>query len=322
MRDSADMAAESRRTTAAVAAAFLYDQGARAVWLFGSLSRARAMDRLSDVDLAVEGLEDTALRRFTEELRARLHCRLHIVSFDTAGPALRNGIVSGRVLLHRSDTAASAVAGKADSDRRHLIATLHRQRFDAILDVLERHGARSVADLGCGNGALLIELARLPAIARLCGVDFDRDALKAARASMLQSLSGAERAKIDLSLGVLTNAHPRLGGFDAITMVESIEHLDPALLPRLAHAVFCVARPRLVVITTPNRDFNPKWKGVGADRLRLQEHRFEWTRVECSAWAWEQATRYGYSVEVTGVGPHDPAVGQPTHLLVFERAAE
>ena len=38
------------------AAAILYDAGAAAVWLFGSRAGARAADRLSDFDLAVEGL--------------------------------------------------------------------------------------------------------------------------------------------------------------------------------------------------------------------------------------------------------------------------
>jgi 2-polyprenyl-3-methyl-5-hydroxy-6-metoxy-1,4-benzoquinol methylase len=48
----------------------------------------------------------------------------------------------------------------------------------------------------------------------------------------------------------------RLAGFDVATMVELIEHLDPPRLAAMERVVFGHARPRRVIVTTPNREYN------------------------------------------------------------------
>jgi hypothetical protein len=105
----------------------------------------------------------------------------------------------------------------------------------------------------------------------------------------------------------------RLAGFDAAACVEVIEHLDPPRLAAFERVVFEFARPRTVVITTPNREYNVKWQSLSG-RFRHRDHRFEWTRAEFQSWAGMVAQRFGYKVQFAPVGPEDAAVGAPTQV--------
>ena len=111
----------------------------------------------------------------------------------------------------------------------------------------------------------------------------------------------------------------RLQGFDAAAVMEVIEHLDPPRLRAFERVVFESARPGTVAVTTPNAEYNVKWPSLPAGRFRHQDHRFEWTRAEFGAWAAAVAGRYGYTVELSGIGPDDPERGSPTQMAVFRR---
>jgi hypothetical protein len=75
----------------------------------------------------------------------------------------------------------------------------------------------------------------------------------------------------------------------------------------------------MIVLTTPNREYNVKWETLADQRLRHPDHRFEWSRQEFQAWAQATAERFGYSVKFLPVGPEDDTVGPPTQMGVFER---
>src|SRR5262249_24088050 len=107
--------------------------------------------------------------------------------------------------------------------------------------------------------------------------------------------------------------------FDAAALVEVIEHLDPPRLSALERVVFEFARPRVVVVTTPNREHNVKFDGLPTGAFRHRDHRFEWTRAEFQAWANGVAERFGYRVQFRPVGEEDAAVGPPTQMGVFEQ---
>src|SRR5690348_16141974 len=57
----------------------------------------------------------------------------------------------------------------------------------------------------------------------------------------------------------------------------------------------------------------------GARRLRHRDHRFEWTRAECQAWAERVAAAYGYRAACQELGPADPTLGAPSQLVIFDR---
>ena len=128
----------------------------------------------------------------------------------------------------------------------------------------------------------------------------------------------AERVK--LIHGSLMYRDKRLEGFDAAAVVEVVEHLDPPRLSAFERVLFEFARPRTVVLTTPNREFNVKWETVGGGRFRHPDHRFEWTRQEFQEWAKGIAARFGYNVRFVAVGPEDEKLGPPTQMGIFEAA--
>ena len=111
----------------------------------------------------------------------------------------------------------------------------------------------------------------------------------------------------------------RMHGFDAAAVVEVIEHLDPPRLSAFERVLFEFARPRTVVLTTPNSEYNVTWPTLPAGKVRHADHRFEWTRAEFRTWATGIAGRFGYAVRFLPVGPEHPEFGSPTQMGVFER---
>ena len=101
--------------------------------------------------------------------------------------------------------------------------------------------------------------------------------------------------------------------------MEVIEHVDLDRLESFERAIFGHAAPPVVIVTTPNREYNVHFEGLGPDRLRHGDHRFEWTRAEMTAWAEAVSQRFGYRVTLSGIGPDDEVTGPPTQLAVFRR---
>ncbi len=200
---------------------------------------------------------------------------------------------------------------------------LARRRVDAVVAQLRAAGARSVVDLGCGEGVLLGALLGDPSFERLLGVDVSHRALgAAARRLHLDTLPDRLRARIELAQSSVTYTDARVAGFDAAVLMEVIEHVDPPRLPALERAVLGAAAPGTLVVTTPNAEHNVRYPTLAAGTLRHHDHRFEWTREQFGAWARAAASRYGYDVELLGVGAEDPEVGPPTQMAVFRRAAD
>ncbi len=196
--------------------------------------------------------------------------------------------------------------------------SLAEQRRTAILAALRDSGAARVADLGCGQGELIGELLKDARFTEILGVDVSARALQAANRKLrLARLPERQAARVTLAQGALTYTDARLKGYDAAVLCEVIEHLDLPRLPALEYAVFGAARPRAVVVTTPNVEYNVRWESLPAGRARHADHRFEWSRAEFEAWAGKVAAAYGYAVELRPVGPEDPEVGPPTQLALF-----
>ncbi len=91
--------------------------------------------------------------------------------------------------------------------------------------------------------------------------------------------------------GSLTYRDRRLQGFDGAAIVEVIEHLDAGRLPAFERVVFEFARPKVVVLTTPNAEYNRLFSALPAGAMRHADHRFEWTRQQFAEWAAAVADR-------------------------------
>lgn len=225
-------------------------------------------------------------------------------------------LITRRYLIHQRSLLAQAdevVEKAAETPLRDL-------RADAVMSALADVGARSVVDMGCGPGALLSRLAKDRSVTKIAGVDVSARSLEqAARMLRLDAASDAERDRIDLLHGSVVYRDDRLRGFDAMVLMEVIEHVDPSRLAAVEDAVFAGAQPGAVVVTTPNAEYNALYPTLVDGTFRHDDHRFEWTREQFRAWANEVAARHGYSTEFRAVGIEDAALGAPTQLALFRR---
>lgn len=199
---------------------------------------------------------------------------------------------------------------------------LHQLRLNAALEVLKAAEAKSVLDLGCGEGRLLKMLLREGQFTRILGVDVSFHTLQvAARRLYLKEMTPKQRERIELLQSALTYRDRRLVGFDAAALIEVIEHLDLERLPALERAVFEFARPKTVVVTTPNREYNAHYN-IAEDKLRHRDHRFEWTRQEFATWVDGIAEKFGYTASIEGVGEEDPIWGAASQMAIFQRSVD
>ncbi|MFJ8544383.1 3' terminal RNA ribose 2'-O-methyltransferase Hen1 [Streptomyces sp. NPDC093586] len=216
----------------------------------------------------------------------------------------------------------NAVAQEVAPETEEKPTPLAVQRREAILAALRDGAAARVLDLGCGEGHLVRELLKEPRFTEIVGVDVSVRALTiASRRLKLDRMGERQAARVQLLQGSLAYTDKRLKGYDAAVLSEVIEHVDPPRLSALEYAVFGSARPRTVVVTTPNVEYNVRWESLPAGHVRHRDHRFEWTREEFRTWAHAVAERHGYGVGFCPVGPDDPEVGPPTQMAVFTLAA-
>jgi 3' terminal RNA ribose 2'-O-methyltransferase Hen1 len=195
---------------------------------------------------------------------------------------------------------------------------LNDQRMDAVMAALVESGAKSVLDLGCSNGNLLKRLLAETQFTRIVGYDVSHRALEVAADRLrLERLHEAKRDRIELMHGSLVYRDRRLESFDAAAVIEVVEHLDPPRLAAFERGIFAFARPRTVVLTTPNVEYNVLFEGMEPGKLRHRDHRFEWTRAAFQMWANRVAATYGYTVRFEPIGPVHPEHGSPTQMTIF-----
>ena len=210
----------------------------------------------------------------------------------------------------------NAVDETQDTDEKPVPLAVRRR--DAIVEALRAAGAGRVLDLGCGQGQLVQELLKDTRFTEIVGVDVSMRALTiASRRLKLERMGDRRAERVQLMQGSLAYTDTRLKGYDAAVLSEVIEHVDLPRLPALEYAVFGSARPRTVLVTTPNVEYNVRWETLPAGHTRHGDHRFEWTREEFRTWARTVAGRHGYDVEFAPVGPEDPEVGPPTQMATF-----
>lgn len=225
-----------------------------------------------------------------------------------------------RLLIDEPEVAEQAERHDREEERLEESAGLNQQRLGAVLGALRASGARSVMDLGCGEGRLLRLLLAEPQFERILGMDVAHRSLEvASRRLRLDRMVPAQRARIELMHGSLTYRDDRLAGFDGAAVVEVVEHLDPSRLSSFERALFEAARPMTVVLTTPNIEYNVRFPTLPAGKLRHRDHRFEWTRRQFQDWSGMVAERFGYGVRILPVGQFDEEVGSPTQMAVFTR---
>jgi 3' terminal RNA ribose 2'-O-methyltransferase Hen1 len=245
-------------------------------------------------------------------------------------------LIARRFLKHQRDLTNAALAQFADEDDADRAATeaqggeagdtpeasigLQHQRLEAVLAALHDRGMSRVLDLGCSDGTLIRMLLHDQRITEVIGMDVSRRRLDRAAARLhLEDLPTQQHQRLKLIQGSLLYRDSGLVGYDAAVLIELIEHLEPTCLGMFEQVLFGYTRPGLVILITPNREYNVTWPRLAAAGLRHRDHRFEWTRAELQRWAIHVPEPYGSAVDFSAVGPEDPHVGSPTQMGIFTR---
>src|SRR5262245_51508514 len=153
-------------------------------------------------------------------------------------------------------TAAALIERKYGADGSAAVHTYQSLSFDKHVRLLQAHMAlrpgTRVLDIGCGTGALLVELAN--AGADVIGVDTFEEAggidCEIARARLREHC--AEAALLRASATVLPFGD---ASFDIAVNIGMLEHIPPQERPGVLREMFRVVRPggHLFLIAGPTR---------------------------------------------------------------------
>lgn len=246
-------------------------------------------------------------------------------------------IITKRYLKHRISLARQALARLMDNNQTGVETatpapddlevslekplSLNEQRIKAVLAKIKDSDAEAVIDLGCGEGKLLRDLIKDKSIKKIAGMDVSIRSLEIAHKRIgLDRLPSRIKDKISLFHGSLMYKDKRFNDFDVAVVMEVVEHLDPPRLEAFEKVLFQHAKPKTIIITTPNREYNATWETLPEGAMRHGDHRFEWTREEFGEWAQGLAKQYDYSVAFYAIGPEASSLGSPTQMGVFKRA--
>jgi len=197
--------------------------------------------------------------------------------------------------------------------------TLHQKRLALVLEKLKESGAKTVVDLGCGEGKLIRMMLKEKQFSNITGTDVSyQELVKCKERLHWDDMAPKQKERITLFQGALTYKDKRLEGFDAAAIVEVIEHLDENRLKSFERVVFEFAQPKAVILTTPNGEYNVLFENMEAGSMRHTDHRFEWTRKEFKVWAEQVAKTNNYRVQFFPIGEEDEKVGAPSQMAIFE----
>lgn len=195
---------------------------------------------------------------------------------------------------------------------------LHAERHRCAIEVLKNEKITRIIDLGCGEGKFLKKLIEEEQFTEIVGLDVSIKSLEIAKDRLK-----LDRIKKNVKLlhGSLMYQDSRLSNFEAATVIEVIEHMEPYQLKAFESVLFKHAQPNLVIITTPNAEYNVLFENLQEGKYRHSDHRFEWSRKQFTEWASCVAKEYNYLVEFSSLGEEHPEYGAPSQMAIFKNQA-
>ncbi|XP_050293482.1 uncharacterized protein LOC126734015 isoform X2 [Anthonomus grandis grandis] len=205
---------------------------------------------------------------------------------------------------------------------------VYRQRFRKICEILSEEKWKSqlkkIVDFGCAEFGLFVYLKNLT-LEEVLFIDIDEEILEEkvyrVRPLLVDQLQKRQTPlEIFVFRGSIVDPDYRLRKTDVVTAIELIEHLYPDTLEALPYNIFFFMRPKIVIITTPNADFNVMFNHL---TFRHPDHKFEWSREQFEDWAKNIIHRFPeYTVNFHGIGdlPDAPKnIGSCSQAALFIR---
>ena len=229
------------------------------------------------------------------------------------------GLVARARLLLGGDSVAEDAQQTEQEAALEKPLSLNRQRLETVTAILKQRQPQSIADLGCGEGRLTAMLLQKTSIPKIIALDVEHKNLEAAAKRMhLDTAPPKMRERVQLLCGSLLYRDRRLRGIEAAALIEVIEHLEPQRLIHLERAVLGYMAPSLLLVSTPNREYNRHF-GLAEGKLRHGDHRFEWDRAQFREWCERVCATHGYRHQILPIGEEHPETGAPTQLAILEK---
>ncbi|XP_050388789.1 small RNA 2'-O-methyltransferase isoform X1 [Patella vulgata] len=200
---------------------------------------------------------------------------------------------------------------------------LYIQRYGFVRKILDQHKIKSVVDFGCAECKILTLMKAVESLETISLVDINENLLRSCQNVIRPKLDEflhrrSNPLRIQLLAGSAAMLDGRLIDVEAVTLIEIIEHLTDDVLEGVTVNIFQNIHPLLIIVTTPNSDFNVLFPGF--EGFRHWDHKFEWSRCQFETWCNEICKKYGYKVDITGIGdPPDDfhSVGYCSQVAIF-----
>jgi len=195
---------------------------------------------------------------------------------------------------------------------------LNDMRYERIVDTVEGfEDKESIVDLGSGEGKLSTRLGFIPGVKEILAVEPSEEASIRAMERFAQAEGKDHFIKPTQLWGSLFYYDERLKGKDVIILCEVIEHIDEERLPKVFQTILHDYRPKNLVVSTPNKEYNALYEMD--TEFRHGDHRFEWSREEFKAWCQNRNSEGEYELIFDGIGEKDEQFGFPTQMCIFKR---
>ena len=195
---------------------------------------------------------------------------------------------------------------------------LNDLRYEKIIQKINQlQFKESIVDLGSGEGKLSEKLGFIEGVQEILAVEPSQsESIKALK--RLEKVESKERFIMPTQMiGSLFYYDERLKNKDIIILCEVIEHIDEHRLPKIMKTILQDYRPKALLLTTPNKEYNAVYEMD--TEYRHLDHRFEWTRDEFTQWCEKQNEAQEYELIFDGIGEQHELYGYPTQMCLFSR---
>ena len=163
---------------------------------------------------------------------------------------------------------------------------LYLQRYHYVLNLLKENKCKTYMDVGCAECNLLRHAKNSSDLNLnlIIGVDVDEEVLTNAdeKFTLLYDLVQQRESPLDLYLingdisvpssYFLEKVSHENMELDFVSLVEVIEHMYPDVLKNTVDTIFGKIKPRIVVITTPNCEFNVVFDEEEGSMVNIQKN--------------------------------------------------